>query len=50
MFRKILVLVAIACLTGCGAGSNSDGDLCKDGWVTPSKGKQGACSSHGGLA
>ena len=56
MARKIFYILIAAnfLLTGCG-GSNSNGDdnqgdLCKDGWRTPSKGIQGACSAHGGLA
>lgn len=49
MWKTIFLVLTVAGVVGCGAGSNS-GDLCKDGWVTPSKGKQGACSSHGGLA
>lgn len=47
-WKCAVAMVAVLVLGGCGAGQG--GDKCKDGWETPSKGKQGACSSHGGLA
>jgi hypothetical protein len=43
-------LAATVALTGCGGGNDdSDTVTCKDGWVSHSKDKQGACSSHGGV-
>jgi hypothetical protein len=47
--RAALLAVAFILLHGCGGGNEST-VKCKDGWETPSAGKQGACSSHGGLA
>ena len=44
-------LAASVALSGCGGGSVDDSDTvtCKDGWISHSKDKQGACSSHGGV-
>ena len=37
-------------LSGCGGGGeDGDGVTCSDGWISSSKDKQGACSSHGGI-
>ena len=38
--------------SGCGGGGSGDDNetiICNDGWVSNSKGEQGACSSHGGV-
>lgn len=50
--EKSLVALIVLMLTGglCGCGGNEDAVTCKDGWVSHSKDKQGACSSHGGVA
>lgn len=44
-------LAASFALSGCGGGGIDDSDtvICKDGWISHSKDKQGACSSHGGV-
>jgi hypothetical protein len=46
-----LLVLATLISTGCGGGRDDDGDTvtCNDGWVSHSKGQQGACSSHGGV-
>jgi len=46
-------LIAYISLTGCGGGGGGGDDdtvTCKDGWISHAKDKQGACSSHGGVA
>jgi hypothetical protein len=56
--KNIMVATALALLlVGCGGGSSkaskdASGSFayCRDGTTTESAGKQGACSSHGGLA
>ncbi|MRW82935.1 DUF3761 domain-containing protein [Pseudoduganella sp. FT26W] len=46
-----LSLIVLISLTGCGGGNGGDDTVqCKDGWISHSKDKQGACSSHGGVA
>jgi hypothetical protein len=46
-----LAVVSLITLAGCGGGNGSDDTVqCKDGWISHSKDKQGACSSHGGVA
>ncbi|UQV43406.1 DUF3761 domain-containing protein [Janthinobacterium lividum] len=46
-----IAIVISAAMTGCGGGEVDSGSVkCKDGWISPSKDKQGACSSHGGVA
>lgn len=46
-----LTLTVGIALVGCGGGNGSDDTVtCKDGWISHSKDKQGACSSHGGVA
>lgn len=45
----ILTMAACCALSGCGGGDDGDTVVCKDGWVSHSKDKQGACSSHGGV-
>lgn len=53
-YMKFLVscfaLIVSIVLTGCGGGGDDDKVACKDGWISHSKDKQGACSSHGGVA
>ena len=45
----LFTLMASQFLSGCGGGENGDGDTGSDGWISYSKDKQGACSSHGGI-
>ena len=51
--KNLILYIALAAsvtLMGCGGGNESDDTVvCKDGWVSHSKDKQGACSSHGGV-
>jgi hypothetical protein len=53
--KKISLFVAIAIAavlnSACGGGGDNADDsvTCADGWVSHSKDKQGACSSHGGV-
>ncbi len=48
----LLIIFFTSLASGCGGGGD-DGDgetvACNDGWISDSKDKQGACSSHGGL-
>ena len=46
----LFTLMASQFLSGCGGGGeDGDGVTCSDGWISSSKDKQGACSSHGGI-
>ncbi len=45
-----LIVIFTSLASGCGGGGD-DGEtvICNDGWISDSKDKQGACSSHGGV-
>ncbi len=47
-----LMILLTSFASGCGGGGSGDDNetiICNDGWVSNSKGEQGACSSHGGV-
>jgi hypothetical protein len=46
--NSVLILCFILLIQGCGSFGKSSGN-CNDGWTSPSIGKQGACSHHGGV-
>ena len=47
----VLLLLAALLSTGCGGGGSDEYTVtCKDGWISHSKDRQGACSSHGGVS
>ena len=48
-FITILVVSSLF-LTACGGGNGGNSGNCKDGTSSDAIGKQGACSSHGGVA
>jgi hypothetical protein len=55
MVRKFVIgtIVAIGMALGaaaCSGGSGCDGIVCNDGWCSHAANRQGACSSHGGIA
>ena len=50
-FVGLLVACAVAVALGCGSGSGESCPIrCNDGWCSHAENRQGACSSHGGIA
>lgn len=49
VFAGLLVACAMAVALGCGS-EESCPIRCNDGWCSHAENRQGACSSHGGIA
>jgi hypothetical protein len=48
LYFSAIAFAATILLSGCGGGNDHSVE-CADGWISPSGGSQGACSSHGGI-
>jgi hypothetical protein len=51
LVASFFLAVAFACgLAACAGNDGCDGILCNDGFCSRAENRQGACSSHGGIA